>query len=967
MTTIFRTSLPIIALLAHACSGGASQVDSESDLRLRCHSKSCLVTTLPTPSGPGVLMDEILFMPTNAGALLETSQWIELYNRGASGRALLGWTFKNRQGQTAALPAVVLPPQARLVVVFAGPQRSTTDELDFSDGEGIFHLPLANFLSGTQEALTLADQNGAIVDFVAWQDPTQTPQPWPISYAQAVLGGHWRSGDHFSTQLRVRGRGKTHRVAAGDSIGRSADSEDTGSARDWFTKGGCDSGEPTPSKKNETNVVVQSEVGAGELQAKKWLVLIYSAADNDLQHALLSDLNEIEAGLAGAQAGAIDAHFVAQFEGLQGWGVHRGLLQADQDDKKVTFRKLAGQADLQGEVDMSDPASLSAFITWATSAYAGKYDKRALIISSHGDGWKGVIEDGGFADMSAATSTESEANFMVMHELRSAINTTFDVIAFDACNMGEVEVAYQLRDKGRGGDAAIVLSQLTVPADGFNYQALVQNISTAGSGAALATRIVQDYGAKYKSRSLAAFKLGAPINALYDELDQFAKDMGSDKPTRNPAKQSGLDDHQGTSNPGDDVILRVKVQREDSALIGDAVDIADFMQNISDDALIPPTNKGRAGEIRSKLSAARIALSNKSAHQLNGLSIYFPKSQESLTKSDDEEPFNDSGAYESYNSYTIVKYGPDDRPSHLWDAADQPVDDNPGFLFAANEWVHFLHRYFEPVAKATCRAWGRSANAICHANGSTTAVGKLTDMIWDTAPAANTDDNDADRDGIQESDDDTDATGAYLLLPLEGRPALSPVVLTVYNDMHLRGPDAGQAREADQDQTLVQRAFIRETFTPKPRGTLGDARLNITNSTSTKLRNVRIRSRHRSGRLQIAGASVRSDQRGHQLVFATTQDSGLESWTELTLTHDIEPGETMTVEFSVEAGASFAISEPLHMDVVVADMPNVSASIDARPSPPVLVDTIVPLNDRPAQDEQTLDLGTGPKLGGLRF
>ena len=99
---------------------------------------------------------------------------------------------------------------------------------------------------------------------------------------------------------------------------------------------------------------------------------------------------------------------------------------------------------------MSDPATLTEFIQYAVQHYPA--DHYLLLIDDHGGGWRGccVDEQNGAGDL------------MSMPELRQAIeeaNVHFDIILFHACLMGQVEVAYELKDVAD----YVVASEFTMP------------------------------------------------------------------------------------------------------------------------------------------------------------------------------------------------------------------------------------------------------------------------------------------------------------------------------------------------------------------------------------------------------------------------------------------------------------------------------------------------------------------------
>jgi len=89
-----------------------------------------------------------------------------------------------------------------------------------------------------------------------------------------------------------------------------------------------------------------------------------------------------------------------------------------------------------GEVNMGDPATLSAFITFAKDHYPA--ERYILSIFGHGGGWAGACSDGSNGN-----------DHLTMGEMRDALTAAagVDLILLNTpCLMGMIEVAYNLRN-----------------------------------------------------------------------------------------------------------------------------------------------------------------------------------------------------------------------------------------------------------------------------------------------------------------------------------------------------------------------------------------------------------------------------------------------------------------------------------------------------------------------------------------
>ena len=100
-----------------------------------------------------------------------------------------------------------------------------------------------------------------------------------------------------------------------------------------------------------------------------------------------------------------------------------------------------------GEVNMGDPDVLQHFIEYGMAKYPSEHN--ALVLWNHGGGVKS-IDDG----VLSKEICEDDNDILYMNELQTAISSalassggSLDIIGMDACIMGEVETAYELKDQ----------------------------------------------------------------------------------------------------------------------------------------------------------------------------------------------------------------------------------------------------------------------------------------------------------------------------------------------------------------------------------------------------------------------------------------------------------------------------------------------------------------------------------------
>jgi hypothetical protein len=171
-------------------------------------------------------------------------------------------------------------------------------------------------------------------------------------------------------------------------------------------------------------------------EKRKWTVLVWSACDNDLYDCCVNDLNKAEQGSANQ-----DIHVLAQVDhrpNTNPLGPHTvQRLQLQPDGLPLLHSPV--KADL-GDSNMADPKNLSDFIKWGIKNYPA--EKYWVIISDHGDGWRGANQDDGHHSWMSLPQIES-----ALKDARQATGEKLDVLSFDCCHMASAEVAHQLQNE----------------------------------------------------------------------------------------------------------------------------------------------------------------------------------------------------------------------------------------------------------------------------------------------------------------------------------------------------------------------------------------------------------------------------------------------------------------------------------------------------------------------------------------
>lgn len=224
--------------------------------------------------------------------------------------------------------------------------------------------------------------------------------------------------------------------------------------------------------------------------ARKWTVLAYIAADNNLEQPMVDSILQMERVGSSGQVDIVaqidrrslpteppevppelanDKEFVEEmkkafeekmkklhlnFEGDWSTARRYHVIRGVDDPSQITYKKDAQGddtfemafktdkfaspvvADL-GETDLGNPKNLSDFLEWGMKNYPAEH--YLLLFIDHGDAFLGSLQD------------ENPPNLLSLPDIQRAIaeaeekvGRKLDIIGFNTCLMGTAEVAYQL-------------------------------------------------------------------------------------------------------------------------------------------------------------------------------------------------------------------------------------------------------------------------------------------------------------------------------------------------------------------------------------------------------------------------------------------------------------------------------------------------------------------------------------------
>ncbi|MBA7498627.1 Clostripain [subsurface metagenome] len=203
----------------------------------------------------------------------------------------------------------------------------------------------------------------------------------------------------------------------------------------------------------------------------EWTVMVYLAADNNLESAGINDINEME--IVGSTT---DVNIVVQVDRILGYDIsnsnwtntRRYYITQDFDPFQIN-----SQFNDLGELNMGDPQTLVDFTSWAINEYPA--EKYLLVIWNHGGGFRSPA----YTAKDIAWDDTSGGDRITMPELEyalSAISTQMgkkiDIVGMDACLMAMTEVAYQIKDYAD----ILVASEENEPGDGWPYDTILAQL-----------------------------------------------------------------------------------------------------------------------------------------------------------------------------------------------------------------------------------------------------------------------------------------------------------------------------------------------------------------------------------------------------------------------------------------------------------------------------------------------------------
>jgi hypothetical protein len=336
---------------------------------------------------------------------------------------------------------------------------------------------------------------------------------------------------------------------------------------------------------------------------RKWTVLVYLNADNDLEQYGVEDVNEMEAVPDSEQVTV-----AVQMDRAPGWDTtnnnwtdtRRFVVRHDTDTTVMTSATDANALELMGEVDMGDPAQLSSFITWGKTTFPAEH--YLVVIWNHGSGWRSRAAASPTRGVSFDDTT---GTYIRTVELPTALATSpqLDMVAFDASLMQMTEIAYEIR----GACRYIVGSEESPPGAGYRYNTWLDplvadpNMTPRDLGITMARETLNYYSTA--SNITHSVLDSAELDNLAASIDTFAQAL--------------------IGNGFSATLAEVRDQSEDYAY-SDYKDLYHYAQNVAA-RVSNPAVKNAANGVMTQIGKTVVANYNGTQHpNSHGISIFIP-------------------------------------------------------------------------------------------------------------------------------------------------------------------------------------------------------------------------------------------------------------------------------------------------------------------------------------------------------
>jgi hypothetical protein len=269
-----------------------------------------------------------------------------------------------------------------------------------------------------------------------------------------------------------------------------------------------------------------------------WLFLLVLDADNDLNAFLSADMNEVEAGLY-RLPNDVSVKVVALWDGT-GKNDSKLYEMGPDNDKNHLGNFTIDVSDTadwltNGEVDMSNPDTVTNFLIWAKNRYPA--NKVVLQFSDHGAGPRSVRSTRAML----TDDTTGKTSLMLSKQVSQAFTAAFEtdtsgywnhigLMLFDLCLGASIEDAFEVANFAD----YMVASPTNIPSYGLDYTKLLGGLKTDFTLSAFGRKIVTDYKIDYNrisnnSLTLVDLREVATLRGRVESVSEMLLNKGGAK------------------------------------------------------------------------------------------------------------------------------------------------------------------------------------------------------------------------------------------------------------------------------------------------------------------------------------------------------------------------------------------------------------------------------------------------------
>ncbi|MFX0187989.1 MAG: clostripain-related cysteine peptidase [Candidatus Hodarchaeota archaeon] len=368
----------------------------------------------------------------------------------------------------------------------------------------------------------------------------------------------------------------------------------------------ADIGEDSVNNNKEIEILgADNSLTPNVASLRDWTFMVYLDADNDLEEYGIDSINEMEYVGSDSNINVIvQIDRIPEYDSSNGdWtGAARYYITEDNTYPELIMSPLVQSL---GEVNMGSASTLQSFIEWGKSYRPA--EKYALILWDHGSGVMHGSAPGG-----VCWDFTNGYDYLTLSELKSVLSQSscaVDLVGFDACLMGGVEIHYQLKNYVD----VIVASEEVEPVYGYPYDDILNYLTTNpwATPQQLGQQIVIKYHNAYPSSyDITQAAANSLTTVFVNRLNNFITDLyaisGSQRSQIYKARANSLGFIAGNG-------------------VESYIDLYDFANEIQTycTGAIDTSAQYLKNSISSIIIEERHSSHNADAH---GLSIYFPES-----------------------------------------------------------------------------------------------------------------------------------------------------------------------------------------------------------------------------------------------------------------------------------------------------------------------------------------------------